>query len=162
MKRIFAVVTRVLIVFCVCAVVIFGLLYWIGLAYSDFSHAVRTHKDLKAFVDANVEYKAIYRFEIGGSSCIWWEMDIPRIFVPVPSGPPVCIFDESGTLVDYTADIGDDNRFREKWATRSAALHNRKEISWDELLLLLSVDVHDTENSDEDEVPDDLLTEPQS
>ena len=160
MKRIFAVVTRVLIVFCVCVVVIFGPLYWIGLAYSDFSHAVRTHKDLKAFVDANVEYKAIYRFEIGGSSCIWWEMDIPRIFVPVPSGPPVCIFDESGTLVDYTADIGDDRRFREKWATHAGALQNKKDISVDELLLLLPVEVHDIDNG-EDEVPDDLLTEPQ-
>ena len=162
MKRIFAVVTRVLIVLCVCVVALFGLVWWKMQAYSDFAYAVRTHKNLKAFVDANVEHKTIYRFEIGSSSYIWWEMDIPRIFVPVPSGPPVCIFDESGTLVDYTPDIGDDSRFREKWATHSAALHNRKEISWDELLLLLSVDVHDTENSDEDKVSTDLLTEPQS
>ena len=89
-------------------------------------------------------------------------MDIPKwAAVPIPSGPPVCIFDESGTLIDHTPDIGDDSRFQKEWATHSATLHNRKVITLDELLLFLSEDVHDIENG-EDDVPDEVLTEPQT
>ena len=87
-------------------------------------------------------------------------MDTPKQ-ITIPSGPPVCIFDESGILIDHTPDIGDDSRFQKEWATHSAALHSRKEISWDELLLFLSEDVQDNDNG-EDDVPDDVLTEPQS
>ncbi len=31
------------------------------------------------------------------------------------SGPPVYIFDENNTLIDYTLDRGDDLKFRRRW-----------------------------------------------
>ena len=34
------------------------------------------------------------------------------------SGPPGYVFDRSGKLVDWSTDIGDDPRFREKWIPR--------------------------------------------
>jgi hypothetical protein len=35
----------------------------------------------------------------------------------LPSGPPAYVFDETGSLVDWTSDLGDDPRFRERWHT---------------------------------------------
>jgi hypothetical protein len=32
------------------------------------------------------------------------------------SGPSAYVFDQTGVLQDWTADAGDDPRFREKWA----------------------------------------------
>jgi hypothetical protein len=32
-----------------------------------------------------------------------------------PSGPPVYIFDSTGQFVDWTIDMGDDNKFHERW-----------------------------------------------
>jgi hypothetical protein len=33
----------------------------------------------------------------------------------LPSGPSGYVFDRSGRLVDWSSDIGDDPRFRDKW-----------------------------------------------
>jgi len=33
----------------------------------------------------------------------------------VPSGPSAYVFDRSGRLVDWSSDMGDDPRFRDKW-----------------------------------------------
>jgi hypothetical protein len=38
-----------------------------------------------------------------------------RAFPRFPSGPPVYVFDRSGTLVDWTPDEGDDEKFKSRW-----------------------------------------------
>lgn len=38
-----------------------------------------------------------------------------RAFPRFPSGPPVYVFDRSGTLVDWTPDAGDDEGFKSRW-----------------------------------------------
>ncbi len=40
----------------------------------------------------------------------------------LPSGPPACVFDRTGRLVDATRDLGDDPAFGERWAI-SRPLH---------------------------------------
>jgi hypothetical protein len=37
----------------------------------------------------------------------------------LPSGPAGYVFDRSGRLVDWSSDIGDDPRFRDKWVPSS-------------------------------------------
>jgi hypothetical protein len=39
----------------------------------------------------------------------------PLVTWAVPSGPPMYVFDSQGHLLDYTLDVGDDPRFRDKW-----------------------------------------------
>lgn len=39
----------------------------------------------------------------------------------VPSGPPAYVFDETGALVDWTGDRGDDSAFMRKWGSLSNA-----------------------------------------
>mgnify|MGYP001552173015 CR=1 FL=1 len=36
-------------------------------------------------------------------------------WVLLSSGPSACVFDDTGRLVDWSADIGDDPQFDEKW-----------------------------------------------
>ena len=38
-----------------------------------------------------------------------------QMFPRYPSGPPVCVFDPAGRLVDWTPDEGDDEAFNERW-----------------------------------------------
>ena len=113
MKRFFAVIVPILIILGVFV----GIGYWDSHANSDFASVVRTHQDLKAFVNANVRHATIFRFEIGDSSYIWWDMGGAGVakWMPYLFGPPVCIFDESGTLVDHTLDSHDDGPFLQKW-----------------------------------------------
>ncbi len=37
-----------------------------------------------------------------------------------PSGPAAYVFDETGSLVDWSNDIGDDSRFDDKWQAQRA------------------------------------------
>jgi len=162
MKRFFANATSVFIILGVFVGGLFGLAYWDSQANSDFAHAVRAHNHLKAFVNANVRHATIYRFEVGDSSYIWWDIGGAGLskWMPGLFGPPVCIFDASGTLVDYTSDSIDDGPFLQRWDFPT--FHKtRQEITLDQLLLFLSEDVHGIDNSG-NEVSDDLLTEPQS
>jgi hypothetical protein len=34
------------------------------------------------------------------------------------SGPSACVFDDTGRLVDWSSDIGDDSQFDEKWSAQ--------------------------------------------
>ena len=45
----------------------------------------------------------------------------PSSALSLPSGPPAYIFDETGTLVDWTADLGDSPSFVSKWGSGSNA-----------------------------------------
>jgi hypothetical protein len=38
-----------------------------------------------------------------------------RALLTFPSGPPVYVFDESGGLVDWFSDVGDDRSFNNRW-----------------------------------------------
>lgn len=38
----------------------------------------------------------------------------------LPSGPSACVFDNTGRLVDWSSDIGDDPRFDAKWSAQRA------------------------------------------
>lgn len=51
----------------------------------------------------------------------------------VPSGPAAYVFEESGALVDWSSDIGDDPGFTAEWPTGSA-----QSVSLDELKMLAS------------------------
>jgi hypothetical protein len=48
------------------------------------------------------------------------------------SGPSACVFDDTGRLVDWSSDIGDDPRFDEKWSAqrsrRTARMLSRSEV----------------------------------
>ena len=39
-----------------------------------------------------------------------------RAPLALPSGPPVCVFDANGIMVDWTVDEGDDGRFQKAWS----------------------------------------------
>ena len=34
------------------------------------------------------------------------------------SGPSACVFDDTGRLVDWSSDIGDDSQFDERWSAQ--------------------------------------------
>jgi hypothetical protein len=48
------------------------------------------------------------------------------------SGPSACVFDDTGRLVDWSSDIGDDPRFDEKWSAqrsrRTARMLSRSDV----------------------------------
>lgn len=52
-----------------------------------------------------------------------------RPFPRVPSGPPVYVFDDSGRLVGWTLDVGDDNGFLSQWTPKEGSrIATRKEV----------------------------------
>jgi hypothetical protein len=112
---------------------------------AEFKHNVRAHKNLDAFADANIEHRRIYRFEINGSSYIWWDAEkskwdfFGRWF---PTSQTVYIFDGVGDLVDHTVNAYDDRRFQQQWMYPDV-LKTRKEITIEELLHPVT---HDLEN----------------
>ena len=51
----------------------------------------------------------------------------PVATLTVPSGPPAYVFDQSGRLLDWTLDMGDDPGFRRKWPMTGANEVGRQE-----------------------------------
>lgn len=54
------------------------------------------------------------RFESGGRT-FYVLRGSPQARFRVPSGPPVYVFDEQGTLVDWCSDEGENAKIHERW-----------------------------------------------
>jgi hypothetical protein len=52
-----------------------------------------------------------------------------QVYARFPSGSPVYVFDRRGTLVDWTADEGDDEGFKRRWP----ALYDGRAVGQDEV-----------------------------
>jgi len=68
--------------------------------------------------------RKVIAFEKDGSAYVEIIGPLPG-FPKVPSGPPAYIFDSSGRIAYWTADIGDSLEYWENWQHRS----NTREIS---------------------------------
>ena len=60
--------------------------------------------------------QAIVPFEKNGRTYFGWIAELSTLdTITVVSGPAVYVFDEFGTMVDYTIDVGDDPSFKDNW-----------------------------------------------
>jgi len=57
--------------------------------------------------------QAIVPFEKNDRTYFGWIAELPSW--DVPSGPPIYVFDESGKMIDFTIDVGDDPSFKDNW-----------------------------------------------
>ena len=97
-------------------------------AGSEVRHIATSNKTIRDFIDAGVNCMKIAVFEVkSGQYHIWWDAGIAK-YDYLASGPSVYIFDDTGCLIDYTCDIGDEVRFKSKWAD-----FRQKNISFDEV-----------------------------
>ena len=94
--------------------------------------ALPSHVQTLAEFSANMaKPEKVVVFEKDGSSYVEVIGRPPRYFaVPVPSGPPVYIFDSSGHVRYWTVDVGDTAEYRDDWLNRT----NSREVSIHEAL----------------------------
>jgi len=77
--------------------------------------------NLIAFLDARPQPSRIRKFVHNGEVHVEVLGKPIRSPLSVPSGPPAYIFDETGALVDWAADRGENPSFVSKWGTFSNA-----------------------------------------
>ncbi len=81
--------------------------------------------NLVSFLRAQHDQLFIQQFAQDGQRYLIVKRLVPKVGFSLPSGPPAYIFNEPGTLVDWTGDFGEATRFLQKWTNLSEA----KEIS---------------------------------
>jgi len=77
--------------------------------------------NLVVFLKARPQPSMIRKFVLNGDMHVEVIGDPVRSPLSMPSGPPAYIFDETGTLVDWTPDRGDAPSFVRKWGSLSNA-----------------------------------------
>lgn len=84
--------------------------------------------NLVSFLQAQHDQLIIQQFTQDGQRYLIVKRLVSMVGFSLPSGPPAYIFNEPGTLVDWTGDFGEATRFLEKWTNLSEA----KEVSIEE------------------------------
>ena len=79
--------------------------------------------------------QAIVPFEKNGRTYFGWIAELSTLdTITVVSGPAVYVFDEFGTMVDYTLDIGDAPTFANNWEPLMTRSYNKENyISFEEV-----------------------------
>lgn len=77
--------------------------------------------NLVAFLEARPQPSKIRKFPHNGKTHIELIGKPVTSLTSLPSGPPAYVFDETGVLVDWTADRGDTPSFVRKWGSLSNA-----------------------------------------
>jgi hypothetical protein len=90
-------------------------------------------KSLEAFLETRPRVMEIRQLKVRGENFFLILGNYSTFVFDTSSGPPAYIFNNSGTLVDWTADSGDDPAFEKRWDIFS----NRETISAQEALRLV-------------------------
>ena len=73
-----------------------------------------TLEEVEAAIGARLDRFTIHKqaqtYTLGMGPMLMWAM---------PEGPPAYVFDASGSLIEFTSDLGDDQAFVEEWITGS-------------------------------------------
>ena len=73
--------------------------------------------------------QAIVQFEKNGRTHFGWIAELSTLdTITVASGPAVYVFDDSGTMVDYTIDISDHPTFEQNWKPLMTHFHNKENL----------------------------------
>lgn len=119
----------------ICVIVGIGaFVAWVGWSVFETSNQALPSSvvDLPTFMSTMPTPDALNRIEVRGSS--YYEAVGPMAStLAAPSGPPVYIFGDDLTVMDWTIDIGDDPSFEARWSADS-----RRELSDAELKELLA------------------------
>jgi hypothetical protein len=75
---------------------------------------------LAEFLKRFPQQRQVYQCGINGRLYVVIAIHHPKVDRHIPSGPPSYVFDSVGRFVDWSADIGDDPRFNERWSLTSA------------------------------------------
>ena len=119
----------------ICGIVGLGVLIaWFGWSVIETSKQAlpSSVRDLRSFMDAMPTPDAVNRIEVGGAAYYEVVGPIASTFA-APSGPPVYIFAEDLSVVDWTIDNGEDPSFTSRWRSDS-----RRELGQSELQELLA------------------------
>jgi hypothetical protein len=73
--------------------------------------------NLITFLEARPNSSGVRKFVHNNKVYIEVLGEVGVFFLSVPSGPPAYIFDETGLLVDWTGDRGDDAAYKSKWGS---------------------------------------------
>lgn len=88
---------------------------------------------LSKFAAEMPEPEQVIIFEKDGSTYVEVVGRLPRFpTIPMPSGPPIYIFDSTGRIRFWTIDSGDSSVYAEEWYKRSSS----REVSMQEALNL--------------------------
>jgi hypothetical protein len=96
---------------------------WLAHAYGERQHldpqwqGVRTYQE---FLDVMPPAEAMELVQVAGVTYLRVEGPTASLLT-LPSGSSAYVFDRQGVLVDWTADIGDDGKFTERWCFGNAA-----------------------------------------
>ena len=71
--------------------------------------------NLVTFCRTGARISAVRRFTYNGKVYVEVIGEPRMSLLSLPSGPPVYIFDDIGTFVDWSSDIGDNQTFIRKW-----------------------------------------------
>ena len=107
----------VVILFCI-------VLFWLH-SENRYRKAVRPPDgatNLTVFLRLRPDVEKIQSFTHSGKTYLEVFGRATNVGLSLPSGPPVYVFDESGTLVDWAADLGEASAFNNKWASFSNAI----------------------------------------
>jgi hypothetical protein len=70
--------------------------------------------NLVAFLEARPKFIQIRKFVHDGKVYLEVAGQAKPSSLSLPSGPPACIFDETGAMVGWSGDLGDDSSFEKK------------------------------------------------
>jgi hypothetical protein len=78
--------------------------------------------NLNSFLRIRPNVTKIEKITRGSSNYIVVLGNAPRPGLSLPSGPPVYVFDATGSMVDWVADLGEASAFNNKWGYLSNAI----------------------------------------
>ena len=123
----------------VCALLlVLAMWKWISLGDAEYERLSPTGEKqrLEGFLRSVPQVQGIYRFQLADNKVY---IEVVGKLSPeylLPSGFPVYIFDETGALVYWTPDSGEDTAFETNWGERLA----RRSITRDEAIAITQRD----------------------
>lgn len=82
-------------------------------------HHSKSISCIRDFSELDLKRNKWFSFEKNGQTFIYCVLPVPFYHKTLMSGPPVYIFDDNYTKVDFSIDSGDDSFFHNKWNTYS-------------------------------------------
>jgi hypothetical protein len=78
--------------------------------------------NLTSFLQARPDVGNVQRFTNRGKTYLEIIGRVPNSWFSLPSGTPTYVFDKTGALVDWAADLGEASEFLSRWGNFSNAI----------------------------------------